>query len=53
VSFLVAGRSRQGDFQTLDDIAIPEGFRDLFHPLPKESFHMDISSTDIRNKLGQ
>ena len=52
-SFLVAGRSRQGDFQTLDDIAIPEGFRDLFDELPKESFHMDISSSDIRNKLGQ
>ncbi|MCA9835987.1 MAG: hypothetical protein KC422_03705 [Trueperaceae bacterium] len=52
-SFLVAGRSRQGDFQTLDDIAIPPDFRDLFSEVPKNSFHMDISSTELRNKFAK
>lgn len=53
VRFLVAGRSRQGGFQTLEDIAIPEAFRELFYALAQESFHMDISSTEIRQKLSQ
>jgi hypothetical protein len=46
--FVVAGRVRDGVFRTLADIAIPEGFRDLFVELPERLFRSDLSSTAIR-----
>ncbi len=49
--FLVAGRSSKGDFKTLEDIAIPPAYTDIFDEIPQDKFHMDISSTDIRAKL--
>lgn len=48
--FLVAGRVRQGQFYTLDDIDIPETFRDLFIALPEEAFRVDMSSTELRER---
>ncbi len=51
--FLVAGRSSKGDFKTLEDIAIPPEFIDIFDEIPQNKFHMDVSSTDIRAKLAK
>ena len=51
--FLVAGRSSKGEFTTLSDLAIPEGYRNMFAELPESAFHMDISSTELREKQGQ
>ena len=46
--FLVAGR-RMGDrLLLLEDLSIPEEYRDLFQEIPANVFQMDVSSTDIR-----
>lgn len=38
--------------QVLEDFEIPEELRDMFIPIPPESFRIDISSTEIRkNKV--
>ena len=47
--FLVAGRTQQGVFHTLADIAIPPGFNDLFETIPESRFRADISSTELRS----
>ena len=44
--FLVAGRAGEDGFRTIDDLAIPAEFAELFEPLP--SFRMDVSSTELR-----
>ena len=48
--FLVAGRSDKDEvgFVTLSDLAVPESYQDLFTELPKDAFHLDISSTALR-----
>jgi hypothetical protein len=46
--FLVAGRLFQGRFLTASNIGIPEGYEDLFDPLPEAQFRRDVSSTDLR-----
>jgi hypothetical protein len=48
--FLVAGRSWQGEFRGLRDVAVPEGFADLLQEIPEEAFRLDISSTALREK---
>jgi len=48
--FLVAGRTHEERFRTLNDIAIPAEFHDLFRPLPQ--FRVDLSSTTIRTAAG-
>jgi len=49
--FLVAGRAGpKGDYLALDGIAIPEDYRDLFHPIAPEDFRMDVSSTALRER---
>jgi nicotinic acid mononucleotide adenylyltransferase len=48
--FLVAGRKTEDQFVTLQDIALPEGYQDLFTAIPSEEFRIDISSTAIREK---
>ncbi len=53
VTFLVAGRSSKDDFKTLDDIEIPDQYRDMFSEIPEESFKMDISSTELRKKMSE
>ena len=47
--FLVAGRTQQGVFRTLADIAMPPGFDDLFEAIPESRFRSDISSTELRS----
>lgn len=47
--FLVAGRiGDDGVFRELDDLNPPEGYADLFAPIPDEAFRRDLSSTEIR-----
>jgi hypothetical protein len=51
--FLVAGRAdAAGKFQTLDDLALPAAFRDLFEHIPESEFHLDLSSTQLRAQAG-
>lgn len=50
--FLVGGRNVDGVFKVLEDFEIPEDLRDMFIPIPPESFRMDISSTEIRKNNG-
>ncbi|PIA63793.1 hypothetical protein AQUCO_00201254v1 [Aquilegia coerulea] len=51
-TFLVGGRNVDGLFQVLEDLDIPPELQDLFISIPEEKFRMDISSTEIRRKLG-
>ncbi|MEC8647078.1 MAG: hypothetical protein VXY00_08890, partial [Candidatus Latescibacterota bacterium] len=48
VHFWVAGRSIEGTYRTLDDVAIPASVRSLFSSIPESAFRMDLSSTEIR-----
>lgn len=43
-SFLVASRN----FQTLEKLILPKGAESLFIEIPKDRFHEDISSTQLR-----
>lgn len=46
--FLVAGRTTDGTFLTLEDADLPEAFADLFEGIPESLFRADVSSTDLR-----
>ena len=48
--FLVAGRLYEDQFRTLADVHLPDGFADLFTPIPPELFRADISSTELRSR---
>ncbi len=50
--FLVAGRAMDGVFRTLDEAAIPGGFRPLFQGIPEAAFRADVSSTELREGGG-
>ena len=47
-SFLVAGRDVNGYFQTLADLAVPNGFEGMFEEVPEAKFRIDVSSSDVR-----
>lgn len=49
-SFLVTGRKINGKYKFLNDLEI-EDYKDLFSIIPEENFRLDISSTEIRDKL--
>jgi len=51
-NFLVGGRIVDGTFKVLSDLDIPEQLRDMFMSIPEGLFRMDISSTEIREKIG-
>lgn len=51
-TFLVAGRSIDGKYCQLQDLAIPAEYADLFDPLPEDAFRADISSTELRKGSG-
>ncbi|KAM7487666.1 hypothetical protein LguiB_025150 [Lonicera macranthoides] len=51
-TFLVGGRNVDGVFKVLEDLDIPEELTDMFISIPTEKFRMDISSTEIRKRLG-
>jgi len=46
--FLVAGRLVGGVFQDALAFRAPEGFQDLFSPIPRALFRVDVSSTELR-----
>ena len=46
--FLVAGREGNGTFHTLEEVPVPQGFRQLFQAIPESAFRVDISSTGLR-----
>jgi nicotinamide mononucleotide (NMN) deamidase PncC len=46
--FLVAGRADAGGFRTLEDVAVPGEFEDMFAPIPESKFRYDVSSTELR-----
>jgi hypothetical protein len=46
--FLVAGREQNGNFRTLADIPVPQGFSYLFREIPESKFRADMSSTALR-----
>lgn len=51
--FLVAGRDGpDGRFHELGDIAIPERYQDLFAGIPEQEFHVPVSSTELRQRVG-
>lgn len=45
--FLVAGRASEEGFRTIDELAVPAGYEDLFEGLP--GFRYDLSSTSLRS----
>lgn len=48
--FLVAGRvNPKGDYVHLDNLDIPDPYRDLFDAIPAERFRVDLCSTQLRN----
>ena len=51
--FLVAGREKEGVFQSVEDVDIPKGFERLFSGISENRFRVDISSTELRNKDGK
>lgn len=52
--FLVAGREGADDvFRELSQLAVPEGYQDLFAAIPADRFRIDISSTEIREARAQ
>ncbi len=50
--FLVAGRLREGRYQTVDDVGIPAAWGELFIPIPEAEFRADVSSTQLRARAG-
>jgi hypothetical protein len=49
--FVVAGRvDAAGRFVDVGGVAIPAGYRDLFHGLDEREFRVDVSSTELRRK---
>ncbi len=49
--FLVAGRvNAEGKFVDLDNLNIPQKYRDLFTPVPACNFRIDLSSTQLRGQ---
>ena len=51
--FLVAARldPSSGRVLTLADCAVPRGFERLFESIPVADFRMDLSSTELREKM--
>ncbi len=48
--FLVAGRSSEGRWRSLEDLELPAEFGGLFEAIPVECFRSELSSTDLRNR---
>ena len=51
-AFLVAGRVVDGEFRSLDDLEVPEGFSDMLSAIPESVFRQDLSSTELRQAAG-
>ncbi len=46
--FLVAARHDGSRLVRLDDLAIPDAFRDLFEAIPPDELRVDVASSDLR-----
>lgn len=46
--FLVAGRLKDDQFFTLQDLSLPAGYHELFIEMPEAAFRLDVSSTALR-----
>ena len=51
-AFLVAGRVVDGEFRSLHDLQVPEGFSDILTAIPESVFRQDLSSTELRQASG-
>jgi len=51
-AFLVAGRVKDGQFKTLNEIAVPALYRGMLRGLSEREFRSDLSSTEIRTRTG-
>ncbi len=51
--FLVFGRLDDGQFCTLDDLALPPALASLCREVPESRFRDDISSTELRRQAGE
>lgn len=51
--FLVAARHDAGEVITINDLAVPDRFADLFQELPADRFLEDVSSTALRSRGDQ
>jgi hypothetical protein len=49
VRFVVAGRTHEGDFQTLEHADLPAEFASMFQGIPEGLFRADVSSTELRS----
>ena len=47
--FVVAGRVTDEGFRTVDDLDVPDGYREMLQEIPRDVFLDDISSTQIRS----
>ncbi len=47
--FYVAGRLYRNRFITLQDLLLPDGYRELFDEIPQADFRLDISSSQLRS----
>ena len=45
---LVAGRLQNDQFLAVQDLALPEGYKELFDEIPETDFRLDVSSTQLR-----
>jgi hypothetical protein len=52
--FFVGGRvDAAGRFVDFGGVAIPAGYRDMFHGLAEREFRVDVSSTELRSSWGR
>jgi hypothetical protein len=51
--FLVFGRTMPHGFETLDDVTLPDALRRISTGVPECEFHADISSTELRGRVGE
>ena len=49
VRFVVAGRTHEGAFRTLEDADLPPSFASMFQGIPEALFRADVSSTELRS----
>ncbi|MEZ4501593.1 MAG: hypothetical protein R3C39_03120 [Dehalococcoidia bacterium] len=49
VRFVVAGRTHEGAFRTLEDAHLPPAFAPMFEGIPESLFRADVSSTELRS----
>jgi hypothetical protein len=50
VRFVVAGRTHEGAFRTLENAQLPAEFASMFQGIPEELFRADVSSTELRSE---